>query len=173
LISQAFPAPEEIDAFAEDQSSDAFTKVIDRLLKSPRYGEHWGRHWLMLSVTRTQRERRRISGSRGMAARGVIDAFNADKPYDQFLCEQIAGDILAREGPRERYAERVTATGYLAISRRFGFDSENYHHLTIQDTIDTLGQSVLGLSLGCARCHDHKYDPVSMSDYYGLGQDLL
>ncbi|MBL9126426.1 MAG: DUF1553 domain-containing protein, partial [Verrucomicrobiales bacterium] len=98
----------------------------------------------------------------------VIDAFNADKPYDEFLREQIAGDILARQGPRERYAERVTATGYLAISRRFGFDSENYHHLTIQDTLDNLGQTVLGLTLGCARCHAHKYDPVSMPDYYAL-----
>src|SRR4029078_10922398 len=68
----------------------------------------------------------------------------------------------------DRYAERVTATGFLAISRRFGFDSENYHHLTIQDTIDNLGQAVLGLSLGCARCHNHKYDPVTSSEYYGL-----
>jgi hypothetical protein len=98
----------------------------------------------------------------------VIDAFNADKPYNDFLREQIAGDILARRGPREKYAERIAATGYLAISRRFGFDSENYHHLTIQDTIDTLGQSVLGLSLGCARCHDHTFDPVPMADYYAL-----
>ncbi|MFN9974776.1 MAG: DUF1549 domain-containing protein, partial [Phycisphaerae bacterium] len=135
-----------------------------------------------------------------------IDAFNDDLPYDQFLREQIAGDILARRSPdavaqqlrqsrgtlsdaaagqtvslavaqsesgeresAERdYASQVTATGYLAISRRFGFDSENYHHLTIQDTIDTLGQSVLGLSIGCARCHDHKFDDISMADYYGL-----
>ena len=98
----------------------------------------------------------------------MIDAFNADKPYDAFLREQIAGDILANRRPREQYAELATATGYLAISRRFGFDSENYHHLTIQDTIDTLGQTVLGLSLGCARCHDHKFDPISMNDYYAL-----
>ncbi|MBN8249018.1 MAG: DUF1553 domain-containing protein, partial [Verrucomicrobia bacterium] len=98
----------------------------------------------------------------------VIEAFNADKPYDEFVREQVAGDLLAREGPRERYAERVTATGFLAISRRFGFDSENYHHLTIQDTIDGVGQTVLGLTLGCARCHDHKYDPVPLSDYYAL-----
>ncbi|MFM7102637.1 MAG: DUF1549 domain-containing protein, partial [Verrucomicrobiota bacterium] len=98
----------------------------------------------------------------------VIDAFNQDKPYDVFLREQVAGDLLARQGPRERYAERVAATGFLALSRRFGFDSENYHHLTLQDTIDTLGQGVLGLTLGCARCHTHKYDPVPMADYYAL-----
>ena len=68
----------------------------------------------------------------------------------------------------EQYAERVTATGFLAISRRFGFDPENYQHLTIQDTIDTVGQSFLGLTLGCARCHDHKFDPVLREDYYAL-----
>ena len=98
----------------------------------------------------------------------VIDAFNRDQPYDEFIREQIAGDILARRGPREQYASRVTATGFLAISRRFGYDSENYHHLTIADTLDVVGRSVLGLSIGCARCHDHKYDPISMADYYAL-----
>jgi hypothetical protein len=164
------PTPEETDAFLADGSPDAFAKVVERLLDSPRYGEHWGRHWLDVA---------RYADTAGDTAdypvpeawryrNYVIDAFNADKPYDEFLREQIAGDILAREGPPGRYAERVAATGYLALSRRFGFDSENYQHLTIQDTIDTLGQSVLGLSVGCARCHDHKFDPVSMEDYYGL-----
>ena len=93
----------------------------------------------------------------------VIDAFNQDKPYDQFVREQVAGDILARTAPPGRYAEQVIATGYLAISRRFGFDSENYHHLTLQDTIDNVGQNFLGLTLGCARCHNHKYDSVYVS----------
>ncbi len=164
------PTPEDLNAFIADSSPDAFAKVIERLLASPHYGEHWGRHWLDVV---------RYADTAGETAdypvpvawryqNYVIDAFNADKPYDEFLREQIAGDILAQQGPSERYAERVTATGYLAISRRFGFDSENYHHLTIQDTIDTLGQSVLGLSLGCARCHDHKYDPIPMADYYAL-----
>ena len=164
------PTPDEIDAFLADGSPDAFAKVVERLLDSPRYGEHWGRHWLDVA---------RYADTAGDTAdyplpeawryrNYVIDSFNADKPYDEFLREQIAGDILAREGPPGRYAERVAATGYLALSRRFGFDSENYQHLTIQDTLDTLGQSVLGLSVGCARCHDHKFDPVSMEDYYGL-----
>ena len=164
------PTPVELDAFMADSSADAFAKVIERLLASPHYGEHWGRHWLdVVRYADTAGETADYPVPVAWRYRNyVIDAFNADKPYDEFLREQIAGDILAQQGPSERYAERVTATGYLAISRRFGFDSENYHHLTIQDTIDTLGQSVLGLSLGCARCHDHKYDPIPMTDYYAL-----
>ncbi|MBI2926916.1 MAG: PSD1 domain-containing protein [Verrucomicrobia bacterium] len=164
------PTPEEMDSFVADNSPDAYARAVDRLLNSPRYGERWGRHWLdVVRYADTAGETADYPVPVAWRYRNyVIDAFNADKPYDEFLREQIAGDILARRGPRERYAERVTATGYLAISRRFGFDSENYHHLTIQDTIDTLGQTVLGLSLGCARCHDHKYDPIAMGDYYAL-----
>lgn len=164
------PTPAEVDAFLQDESPGAFTAVIDRLLASPAYGEHWGRHWLdVVRYADTAGETADYPVPLAWRYRNyVIDAFNRDKPYDEFLREQIAGDILAAGQPRERYAELATATGYLAISRRFGFDSENYHHLTIQDTIDTLGQSVLGLTLGCARCHDHKFDAVSMTEYYGL-----
>ena len=163
-------APSEIDAFLADSSASAFDKVVDRLLKSPAYGERWGRHWLdVVRYADTAGETADYPVPLAWRYRNyVINSFNADKPYDEFVREQIAGDILAEQGGPENYAERVTATGYLAISRRFGFDSENYHHLTIQDTIDTVGQSVLGLSLGCARCHDHKFDPVSVKDYYGL-----
>ncbi len=164
------PTPEEIEAFIHDDSSNAFKSVVDRLLASPAYGERWGRHWLdVVRYADTAGETADYPVPTAWRYRNyVIDAFNADKPYDQFLREQIAGDIIASQDPGERYAEQVTATGYLAISRRFGFDSENYHHLTIQDTIDTVGQSVLGLSLGCARCHDHKFDAISMQDYYAL-----
>ncbi len=164
------PTPEEVEAFLSDESPKAFESVIDRLLQSPAYGERWGRHWLdVVRYADTAGETADYPVPLAWRYRNyVIDAFNSDKPYDEFLREQIAGDILANQGPPEKYAERVTATGYLAISRRFGFDSENYHHLTIQDTIDTVGQSVLGLSLGCARCHDHKFDAVTMQDYYAL-----
>lgn len=164
------PTPAEVDAFEKDTSPNAYSALIDRLLDSSDYGRRWGRHWLdVVRYADTAGETADYPVSQAWRYRNyVIDAFNSDKPYDQFLREQIAGDILAAHGPSERYAEQVTATGYLAISRRFGFDSENYHHLTIQDTIDTLGQSVLGLSLGCARCHDHKFDDLSMVDYYGL-----
>ena len=164
------PTPKEVQSFLEDKSPDAFAKVVDRLLQSPHYGERWGRHWLdVVRYADTAGDTADYPLSEAWRYRNyVIDSFNADKPYDQFLREQIAGDILARKGPKERYAEQVTATGYLALSRRFGFDSENYHHLTIQDSIDTLGQSILGLTTGCARCHDHKFDPVTIRDYYGL-----
>ncbi|MDA1230547.1 MAG: DUF1549 domain-containing protein, partial [Planctomycetota bacterium] len=164
------PTSEEVAAFENDTSPDAYEKLIDRLLASPHYGERWGRHWLdVVRYADTAGETADYPVPLAWKYRNyVIDSFNSDKPYDEFLREQIAGDILATNGPPGHYAEKVTATGYLAISRRFGFDSENYHHLTIQDTIDTLGQSVLGLSLGCARCHDHKFDDLSMVDYYGL-----
>ncbi len=164
------PTPEEVASFLNDSSTEAFERVIDRLLNSTHYGERWGRHWLdVVRYADTAGETADYPVPLAWRYRNyVIDAFNKDKPYDQFLQEQIAGDVLADQESPEKHAEQVTATGYLAISRRFGFDSENYHHLTIQDTIDTLGQSVLGLSLGCARCHDHKFDAISMHDYYGL-----
>jgi len=164
------PSPAEIDAFLADNDPDAFAKVIDRLLESPHYGEHWGRHWLDVA---------RYADTAGDTAdyplpeawryrNYVIDSFNTEKPYDLFLKEQLAGDILANRQASDRYAEQTIATGYLALSRRFGFDSEHYQHLTIQDSIDTVGQSVMALTLGCARCHDHKFDPVTACDYYSL-----
>jgi Protein of unknown function (DUF1549)/Protein of unknown function (DUF1553)/Planctomycete cytochrome C len=164
------PKPEEIDAFVQDSSAGAFQALVDRLLQSPAYGERWGRHWLdVVRYADTAGETADYPIPMAWRYRNyVIDAFNADKPYDAFLREQIAGDIMASQGESEHYAEQITATGFLAISRRFGFDSENYQHLTIQDTIDTLGQTVLGLSIGCARCHDHKFDAISMHDYYAL-----
>ncbi|OAI52908.1 hypothetical protein AYO44_04470 [Planctomycetaceae bacterium SCGC AG-212-F19] len=167
------PTPEEVDDFTQSairNSQYAIEQVVDRLLASPHYGERWGRHWLdVVRYADTAGETADFPVPQAYQYRNyVIDAFNADKPYDVFLREQIAGDILAAQGPPEKYAERVIATGFLAISRRFGFDPENYQHLTIQDTLDTVGQSVLGLTVGCARCHDHKYDPVMREDYYAL-----
>jgi Protein of unknown function (DUF1549)/Protein of unknown function (DUF1553)/Planctomycete cytochrome C len=165
------PTPEAIERFVNDSSPHALDRLVDRLLDSPAYGERWGRHWLdVVRYSDTAGETADYPVPDAWRYRHyVIDAFNKDKPYDQFLREQIAGDILAYQNPRpETFSEQVTATGFIAIARRFGFDSENYHHLTIQDTIDTIGQATLGLSLGCARCHDHKFDPVSTEDYYAL-----
>jgi cytochrome c553 len=164
------PTPEEIDAFVREEAPDAFAKLVDRLLASPNYGEKWGRHWLdVVRYADTAGETADYPVPDAWRYRNyVIAAFNRDKPFDQFLREQIAGDILAADAPPERFAELVTATGYIAIARRFGFDSVADHNHTIDDTIDTLGKSVLGLAIGCARCHDHKYDPISAADYYAL-----
>ena len=163
------PTPAEMDAFLGDASPKAFEKVVDRLLDSPRYGERWGRHWLDVA---------RYADTCGNASDypvpqahryrdWVIRAFNRDLPYDQFLREQIAGDLMPAGTSGER-AERIIATGYLAIARRFGGDRHGEHHLTIEDTIDNLGRTILGTSISCARCHDHKFDPFTTSDYYGL-----
>lgn len=164
------PTPEELQDFEQDSAPDAFLKVIDRLLAGSAYGEKWGRHWLdVVRYADTAGETADYPVPEAWRYRNyVIDAFNRDLPFDQFVREQIAGDILAQQSDSARFAEQTTATGYLALSRRFGFDSENYHHLTIHDTIDSVGQTFLGLSLGCARCHDHKFDPVSTKEYYAL-----
>jgi hypothetical protein len=167
------PTPAETAAFLNDASPDAWARVVDRLLASPHYGERWGRHWLdVVRYADTAGETADYPVPEAYRYRNyVINAFNKDTPYDQFIREQVAGDLLTRDGKQitaDRYAELVTATGFLAVSRRFGYDTERYEHLTIADTIDVLGQAFQGLTLGCARCHDHKYDPVSMADYYGL-----
>jgi hypothetical protein len=168
------PTPEEIEAFVVDDDPGAFSRVVDRLLASPRYGEKWGRSWLDVArYADTAGETADIPVLDAWRYRNyVIDAFNDDMPYDQFLREQLAGDLLAADlpadAPAERYASMVTATGYLALARRFGFDTLKDHYLTIEDTIDTLGKSMLGLTIGCARCHDHKYDPIPTEDYYAL-----
>jgi hypothetical protein len=164
------PSPEEVEAHLADESPDACDRAADRLLASPRYGERSGRHWLDVArYADTAGDNADYPVPEARLYRDwVIDAFNADKPYDEFVREQLAGDILAREGPRERYAERVSATGFLALSRRYATAPYEFWHLTLEDTIDTVGQALLGLTLRCARCHDHKYDPVTSADYYAL-----
>ena len=162
------PTPEEVNAFLADQSRDGFDKLVNRLLESPHYGEQWGRHWLdVVRYADTSGCNSDFPIPQAYKYRNyVIDSFNRDKPYDQFLREQVAGDLLPGSSEAERH-EHTIATGYLAISRRFGSQGNEFY-LTIQDTIDNLGKAMLGLSLGCARCHDHKFDPVPASDYYAL-----
>jgi len=162
------PTTDEIDAFLKDKSPEAFEKVVDRLLASPHYGERWGRHWL--DVVRYADTSGCNSDYPIPAAykyrNYVIESFNEDKPYDQFIREQIAGDLLPAKNDEEKF-EQIIATGYLAISRRFGSRNAEFH-LTIEDTIDNVGKGILGLSVSCARCHDHKFDPIAARDYYGL-----
>ncbi len=148
----------------------AFDKVIDRLLASPRYGERWARHWMdVVRYADTAGDNADYPIPEIHRYRDyLIDAFNTDKPFNELVREQLAGDILARQGPPERYAERVVATGFLALSRRYATAPYEFMHLTLEDTIDTTGAAFLGLTLRCARCHDHKFDPITSEDYYGL-----
>ncbi len=165
------PTPEETHAYLQDTAPGAFERLIERLLASNAYGERWGRHWLDVA---------RYADTAGDGADypvreagkyrdWVIQSFNSDQPYNQFLREQLAGDILAKTAPPEQLAKLVTATGFLAVGKRYGYKpSPDFQHLDFADAIDSVGRSLLGLSLGCARCHDHKFDPVSVADYYGL-----
>jgi hypothetical protein len=162
------PTPEEVDAFLDDGSPRAFEAVVDRLLASPAYGERWGRHWLdLVRYADTAGCNSDFPVPSAYKYRNyVISAFNRDKPYDRFLREQVAGDQLPVEPEAGRH-EQIIATGYLAISRRFGSSPDEFH-LTIDDSIDNIGKAFLGLSVSCARCHDHKFDPIPQSDYYAL-----
>ncbi len=162
------PTPEEAKAFLDDKSPNAFEKVVDRLLASARYGEHWGRHWLdIVRYADTSGCNSDFPVPDAYKYRNyVINAFNADIPYDEFLREQLAGDLLPARTDEEKF-RNIIATGYLAISRRFG-SRANEFHLTIEDTIDNVGKGMLGLSISCARCHDHKFDPIPTKDYYSL-----
>ncbi len=164
------PAPEAISAFVNDTSPDAFKNCVENLLASPRYGERWGRHWMdVVRYADTAGDNADYPIPEIHHYRDyIIEAFNADKPYNQFVQEQLAGDILAKEGAPERFAEQVIATGFVALSRRYGTGPYELRHLIIEDTIETMGRAFMGLTLRCARCHDHKFDPVTMEDYYAL-----
>ena len=164
------PSAEEIDAFLADRSSRAFAKVVDRLLASPHHGERWGRHWLdVVRYADTAGDNSDFPIPQMRLYRDwVIRAFNRDLPYDQFIREQLAGDLLPPDNADET-KERLIATGYIANARRFGSRVDDYpQHLTIEDTIDNVGRAFLGLTVSCARCHDHKFDPISAADYYAL-----
>jgi hypothetical protein len=164
------PTPDEVQTFLADDSPEAFARVVERLLASPHYGERWGRHWMdLVRYADTAGDNADYPVPEARLYRDyIIDAFNADKPYDQFVREQVAGDILARQGPRDRYAEQVIATTYLGLSRRYLTAPYEHWELTLEDTIDATGRAFLGLTLRCARCHDHKFDPVTREDYYAL-----
>ncbi|MGI8785863.1 MAG: PSD1 and planctomycete cytochrome C domain-containing protein [Acidobacteriota bacterium] len=157
------PTPEEVEAFAADRSPDAFAKVVDRLLASPRYGERWGRFWLDVA---------RYADTKGYVfvqeprfpysytyRDWVIDAFNRDLPYDQFLIQQIAADRLPGLDKSS-----LAAMGFLTIGRRFLNNTQD----VIDDRIDVVTRGTMALTVSCARCHDHKYDPIPTQDYYSL-----
>jgi Protein of unknown function (DUF1553)/Protein of unknown function (DUF1549)/Planctomycete cytochrome C/EF hand len=164
------PTPEEIDAFVTDQSPGAFAIVVDRLLASPRFGERWGRHWLDVARFAESSGKTNFTYPQAWRYRDwVIASLSADKPYDQFVREQIAGDIVPAEDDRRR-AERLIATGFLALGSK-AHDAENRGQFVldvIDEQIEATTRAFLGLTVACARCHDHKIDPISQRDYYAL-----
>ena len=166
------PKPEEIASFLADESAGAFAQVVDRLLASPRYGERWGRHWLDVA---------RYSDSNGVDENlvyknafryrdYVIGAFNKDKPYDRFVTEQIAGDLLPAASDLETQFERWTATGFLSLGPKMLAEDDpvKMRMDIVDEQLDTLARAFMGLTVGCARCHDHKFDPIPTADYYSL-----
>ncbi len=165
------PTPEEIEAFVNDPDATAYEQVVDRLLSSPAFGDHWARHWFDLSCYADLAD---IQGD--VLIRDawryrdyVIAALNADKPLDQFIHEQIAGDLLPYDGDEQR-RQQIIATGFLAIGP---WTLQNYIKPqldadVVDHQIDRIGRTFLGQTLACARCHDHKFDPVPTADYYAL-----
>ena len=149
------PTPEEVDAFLKDESPDAFAKVVDRLLASPRYGERWARYWL--DVARYADDSLLSTEDKPYPnswryRNWVIQAFNSDMPYDKFVKAQIAGDLDRRTG----------WAGFYALSPEMQ-----------DDRVDATTRGFLGLTVACAQCHDHKFDPIPTKDYYSLQGDLL
>ncbi len=166
------PTPAEIQDFLNDKSPGAYAKVIDRLLASPRYGERWGRHWLDVA---------RYADSNGLDENlvyknafryrdYVIAAFNKDKPFNEFLTEQLAGDLLPASDNLNTMYERWTATGFLTLgAKMLAEDDPMKMQMDIVDEqLDTTMRAFTGLTVGCARCHDHKFDPIPTADYYSL-----
>jgi mono/diheme cytochrome c family protein len=166
------PTPHEVDDFLTDDSPDAFARVVDRLLASPHYGERWGRHWLDIVryAETTANDANAVMRYAWRYRDYVIRAFNRDLPYDQFLVEQLAGDLLPAAGDPLTTADRVIATGFLMVGPKAlaETDKEQARLDVIDDQIDVIGRAFLGLTVACARCHDHKFDPIRTADYYAL-----
>ena len=166
------PSAGEVAAFLADNSTSAFAKVVDRLLASPRYGEKWGRHWLDVAryadSTGADEDYRYPHAWRYRDY--VINSFNADVPYDQFVREQIAGDLLPPPSGEPINTVGIIATGFLALGPKLVAEQDKVKMFydIVDEQIDVAGKAILGLTISCARCHDHKFDPVSTKDYYSL-----
>ncbi|MBI1313539.1 DUF1553 domain-containing protein [bacterium] len=166
-LTGVLPAPDDIADFQADQSPNAYERLVDRLLASPRYGERWGRHWLDIA---------RYADSNGFTIDGprsiwpyrdwVIQAINENKPFDEFVIEQLAGDLLPKAT-----RDQIVATGFhrnTLINQEGGTDQEQFRVESIVDRINTTGAAFLGITIGCAQCHVHKYDPFTQREYYQL-----
>jgi hypothetical protein len=168
------PTAEEVDSFLSDSSPNAYENLVDRLLESPQYGVRWARHWLDVAGYSETDGTPGNDTERPHAWRYrdyVIDSLNRDKPYDQFLIEQLAGDECVDGEPdpeNERHVELITATGFLRMAPDITASNNGLldRNQAVADMIKVVGSSVLGLSVGCAQCHDHRYDPITIEDYY-------
>lgn len=166
------PAESEIREFLADTSPQAFERVVNRLLNSPRYGERWGRHWMDVAryadSTGADEDHRYPYAWRYRDY--VIESFNSDIPYDQFVREQIAGDLLPAEKPGDVNVRGLVATGFLALGPKLiaEQDKVKMFYDIVDEQIDVTSRAFLGLTVACARCHDHKFDPISTKDYYSL-----
>lgn len=165
------PTSDQIERFLADESDDARDKLIDRLLQSGHFGERWGRHWLdVVRFAESSGGGRTLLFPDAWRYRDyVIDAFNQDLPFDQFLKEQIAGDLLASEDRFDR-ERKLIATGFLMLGpTNYEMQDKDILEMDVVDEqLDTMGKAMLGMTIGCARCHDHKFDPIPTRDYYAL-----
>jgi mono/diheme cytochrome c family protein len=172
------PTPEDVEAFVNDASADAYEKVVDRLLASPRYGERWGRHWLDVAGYADSEGGSPSDPVRTNAWKYrdyVIRALNADKPFDRFIREQLAGDELVKP-PYPHLSpddlDKLIATGFLRMAPdgtgAAGTDAKAARNQVVTDTVKIVSSAFLGLTIGCAQCHNHKYDPIPQSDFYRL-----
>jgi mono/diheme cytochrome c family protein len=161
------PPPEEVDAFVRDEQPDAYERLLDRLLASPAYGERWGRHWLdLVRFAQTHGYERDDEKPNAWRYRDyVIKSFNQDKPYDEFVREHLAGDEIA---PASDDGRTATAFYRLGVWDDEPDDARQAEFDALDDVLSTAGEAFLGLTLGCARCHDHKFDPLGQEDYYSL-----
>jgi hypothetical protein len=164
------PAPDEIDAFVADSAPDAYERLVDRLLCSPRFGERWGRHWLDVARFGESLTLRGFVFKEAWRYRDyVIDAFAADMPFNQFIEEQVAGDLLPAASVAQQRRRRI-ATTFLVLGNN-NLEEQDKGQLrmdVVDEQLDTLGKAFLAQTIGCARCHDHKFDPIPTRDYYAL-----
>ncbi len=178
------PTPEEMDAYLADHASDpdgAWTRLVDRLLASPHYGERWGRHWLDVAryADSNGLDENTAFGNAWRYRDWVVRAFNADLPYDEFVTKQIAGDLLPQpeDGPnaRDEAIDNLLATGFLALGPKVLAEPDKEKMLVdlVDEQLDVLGKTFLAQTIGCARCHDHKFDPVPHDDYYAMAGILI
>ncbi len=170
------PTPDEMDKFVSDSSSSAFEKIVDDLLARPQFGEHWGRHWLDVAryAESTGKDFNVTFPNAWRYRDYVISSFNQDKPYDQFIREQLAGDQL-RSGDLKKRVEDVIATGFLSVGPK-GLDEMTQRQFDLDladEQLDATSQAFIALTVSCARCHDHKFDPIMQRDYYAMAGIFL